>query len=50
MSKRMKIRGIRRKDLDYDTISYVLWVMAKRQVEERRKRDAVERARRGERS
>jgi hypothetical protein len=50
MSKRIKIKGIRRKELDYDAVSYVLYVMAKRQVEERRKRQAEDKARREVRS
>lgn len=48
MSKRITIKGVRRKELDYDAISYVLFVAAKRQVEERRARQAQERAKRQE--
>jgi hypothetical protein len=43
ISKRITIKGVRRQELDYDAISYVLFVMAKRQVEERRRREAEER-------
>ena len=48
MGKRISIKGVRRKELDYDAISYVLFVMAKRQVQERRERQAAERAKRRE--
>ncbi len=48
MGKRITIKGVRRKELDYDAISYVLFVMAKRQVEERRRREAGEKAKRRE--
>lgn len=50
MSKRIKIKGVRRKELDYDAISFVIWTMAKRQVEERRRREAEEKAKRAERN
>ncbi|MDQ6804423.1 MAG: hypothetical protein M3065_05555 [Actinomycetota bacterium] len=46
MGKRITIKGVRRKELDYDAISYVLFVMAKRQVEERRRREAEGKAKR----
>jgi hypothetical protein len=49
-TQRIKIKGVRRKELDYDAIAYVLFVMAKRQVAERRKREAEERAKRRERN
>ena len=44
MDKRITIKGVRRKELDYDTISYVLFTIAKRRVEQRRKRQAAEKA------
>ncbi len=39
LRKRITIRRVRRKELDYDAISYVPFVAAKRRVEERRTRD-----------
>jgi hypothetical protein len=48
LSKRITIKGVRRKELDYDAISYVLFVAAKRQVEARRKRKTDERLKRRE--
>jgi hypothetical protein len=46
MSKRITIKGVRRKELDYDAIAFVLHTMAKRRVAERRRREAEEKARR----
>jgi hypothetical protein len=48
LANRITIKGVRRRELDYDAISYVLFVMAKRQVQERRERQAAERAKRRE--
>jgi hypothetical protein len=48
LTKRIAIKGVRREELDYDTISYVLFTLAKRQVEERRRREAAEKAKRRE--
>ena len=50
MSKQVKIKGVRRRELDYGAISYVLHQMAKRAIEEKRQREAEEKAaRRGQR-
>lgn len=39
---RVKVRGIRRKEIDTDQLALVYWLMAKRAVEEKRKREAEE--------
>ncbi len=51
MSKQQfKIKGVRQQEINHDLASYVLWRMAKRNVEERRKREAEEKAKRKERA
>lgn len=46
--KRIKVRGVRRKELDASAIAFVYWRMAKVQVEEKRRREAEDKARRRE--
>ncbi len=47
--KRIKVRGIRRTDIDTDKLALAYWLMAKRAVEEKREREAAERKQRRER-
>jgi sRNA-binding protein len=49
MARRIRVKGVPRKELDASTISYVFWTMAKRQVEEKRQREQQERDKRQER-
>lgn len=42
-NQRIKVKGIRRKEIDAESLAFVLWMMAKRQVEEKRRREAEER-------
>lgn len=43
MSKRIKVKGIRRTEFDRDALAFVFFTLAKRQVQERREREAKER-------
>ncbi len=44
--RRIKVRGIRKEEIDSDQLALVYWLMAKRAVEEKRQRDAEARRRR----
>ncbi len=44
--RRIKVRGIRKEEIDSDQLALVYWLMAKRAVEEKRQRDAEHRRRR----
>lgn len=47
-TRRIKVRGIRRREIDTDKLALALWLMAKAEVERSRSRDAADkRARRG---
>ena len=46
MARRIKVRGVRREELDSEKIAFVFWMMAKRHVEEKRQRDQQERDKR----
>jgi hypothetical protein len=47
MARRIKVRGVRREELgSSDKIAFVFWMMAKRQVEEKRQREQQERDKR----
>jgi hypothetical protein len=43
MARRIKVRGVRREELDTEKIAFVFWMMAKRQVQEKREREQQER-------
>jgi hypothetical protein len=45
--KRIKVRGERRKELDASAIAFVYWRLGKLAVEEKRRRQAEDKARRG---
>ena len=45
-SGRIKVRGIRRAEIDADKLALAYWLMAKRAVEDKRAREAAERANR----
>lgn len=42
--RRIKVRGVRREEIDTDKLALALWLMSKRAVEEKREREATERA------
>jgi hypothetical protein len=46
--RRIKVRGIRRVEIDTDKLALAYWLMAKRAVEEKREREAKEKAKRRE--
>jgi hypothetical protein len=43
-TRRIKVKGVRRKDLDTEQIAMIFWLQAKRVLRERREREARERA------
>lgn len=45
----MKVKGIRRQEIDADQLAFVFWTMAKRQVEDKRRREQAEREARQDR-
>jgi len=46
--KRIKVRGIKRDEIDTDRLALAYWLMAKRAVEEKRAREAEDKAKRKE--
>ncbi len=46
MSRRIKVRGVRRETLDEDKLALAYWLMAKSAVAEKRRREAEEKKRR----
>jgi hypothetical protein len=44
--KRIKVRGIRKDEIDTDQLALVYWLMAKRAVEEKRQREREDKKRR----
>ena len=46
--RRVKVRGVRRTKIDADRLALAYWLMAKRAVEEKRAKEAEEKARRRE--
>ena len=46
--RRIKVRGIQRDEIDIDKLALAYWLMAKRAVEEKRQREAEEKAKRRE--
>jgi hypothetical protein len=49
MARKIKVTGVRRKELDVEQLSLVYWLQAKRVLRERREREEQERQRRKER-
>lgn len=45
MTRRIKVRGVRREVLDDDKLALAYWLMAKAAVEEKRRREAEEKKR-----
>jgi hypothetical protein len=46
VTRRIKVRGIRREELDADQLAFVFFTMAKRRVKEKRRKALEERERR----
>jgi hypothetical protein len=45
-TRRVRIKGVRKKQIDADTLAFVYFQLAKARVEEKRRREAAERAKR----
>jgi hypothetical protein len=45
-SRRIRVRGIRREEIDADKLALAYWLIAKRAVEDKRGREAAEKAKR----
>ena len=48
MARRIQIKGVRRREIDADLMGYVYFLAGKRLVQERREREAQEKAKRRE--
>lgn len=49
MARNIKVKGMRRKELDIEQLALVYWLQAKRVLRERREREEQERQRKQER-
>lgn len=49
MTRRIKVKGIRKSEIDTEQLGLIFWLQAKRVLRERREREAKERAKRRER-
>jgi hypothetical protein len=49
MARRIKVKGIRRSEIDTEQLALVYWLQAKRLLRERRETEAKARVKRGER-
>jgi hypothetical protein len=49
-TRRIKVKGVRRSEIDADQLALVYWLQAKRVLRERREREAKARAKRRERT
>jgi hypothetical protein len=50
MARRIKVKGVRRAEMDTEQLALVFWLQAKRVLREKREREAAEKAKRRERS
>lgn len=48
-SKRIKVKGVKRDEIDIEQLALIYWLQAKRILRERREREAQEKAKRRER-
>lgn len=48
-SKRIKVKGVKRDEIDTEQLALIYWLQAKRVLLERREREAQEKAKRRER-
>jgi hypothetical protein len=49
-NRRIKVKGVRRSEIDTDQLALVYWLMAKRTLRERREHEAKARAKRQQRA
>jgi hypothetical protein len=49
MARRIKVKGIRKSEIDTEQLALIYWLQAKRVLRERREREAQEKAKRRER-
>jgi len=49
-SRRIKVKGIRKSEIDTEQLALVYWLQAKRVLRERREREAQQKAKRRERN
>ena len=49
MARRIRVKGIRKREIDTEQLALVYWLQAKRILRERREREAQEKAKRRER-
>lgn len=49
MTRKIRVKGVRRKELDHEQLALVYWLQAKRILRERREREARQKARTQER-
>ncbi len=49
MTRKIKVKGVRRKELDHEQMALVYWLQAKRILRDRREQEARQRARKQER-
>jgi hypothetical protein len=47
-ARRIKVKGVRREEIDTEQLALVYWLQAKRALRERREREAKEKAKRRE--
>lgn len=50
MERRIKVKGIRKSEIDTEQLALVYWLQAKRVLREKREREKKEKAKRQERS
>jgi hypothetical protein len=48
-SRRIKVKGVRREEIDTEQLALIYWLQAKRVLREKREREAAEKAKRRER-
>jgi hypothetical protein len=50
MARRIKVKGVRKSEIDTEQLALIYWLMAKRQLRERREREVQAKAKRREQS
>jgi hypothetical protein len=50
MARRIKVKGVRRSEIDTEQLALIYWLQAKRVLRERREREAQAKAKRREQS
>ena len=49
MARRIKVKGVRKSEIDTEQLALIYWLMAKRQLREKREREAQEKTKHRER-